>query len=141
MEWDDPEISNDEILLRRVPRKPDFAIPDLFTGDIKVKAAALRQDSDGMSVHRDSLLIYTGASRATIFDWETHTGVEFRASNARETPGVGVCFTPNFIEVLGPAHASVRCAGDLPKSVWNDARAVIAESCVWMQEDPKHPGR
>lgn len=54
--WDDPKIPPDEVFLRRIPRKPAFAVPNLVTKQLEIKAAALRFDEDGMSVSCSRIL-------------------------------------------------------------------------------------
>ncbi|SFM89506.1 hypothetical protein SAMN05421671_4064 [Pimelobacter simplex] len=140
--WDDPGIPPDEMLLRRIPRHPDFRVPDVLSGRLLIKKSALRYNPDGMSVQADSLLPVAGVARHEIYNWETHNGIEFPVDAARRTEQAGVVAEPDpDDERLGEAHASVRLRPDCAdkKGDWDDVRAVIAEEARLMPEDPNPP--
>lgn len=130
------------MLLRRIPRKPDFRVPDVITGRLVVTRAALRLDPDGMSTQMNALLHLTPRNRANVYDWSRHNGIEFPVGSARQTGQAGVLATPNPEDAeLGACHASVRVRPDSEdvKADWDDVRAAIAEVATLMPEDPHPP--
>lgn len=142
--WDDPEIRPDELFLRSIPRKPEFAVPNLVTRRLEVKPAALRFDSDGMSVSSSKLLADEGQDRERICNWETHTGVEFEASAARSTEEAGVVYDPvpdhPDGDIFGKAHSLVRAeTPNPPRATRRNIQTAIAARCRWVDEDPHKP--
>lgn len=142
--WDDPEIHSEQLFLRSVPRKPDFAVPNLVTRQLEVKPAALRFDADGMSVSSSEILATEGQDRAELCNWETHTSVEFPAGAARETTEAGVVHDPVTEhpagDAFGKAHSLVRASTPKPpRETKRNIQTAIAAQCRWVDEDPHKP--
>lgn len=139
--WDDPSIPNDDQLFRGILRRPDFSVPDLITGKLLVKPAALQLDPDGMSTQRESLLCRTEVTRGDLYDWDKYSGVEFPVAAVRSTGDAGVVDEPDADdERLGAAHALVRPSAPYPaRAIWREVRSMIAAVCEWMPEDPNRP--
>lgn len=136
--WDDPSIPDEDRLLRKIHRRPDFAVRDLVTGRLLVQTAALRLDPDGMSTQREGLLPLIEATREDLYEWDRFYGIEFPVSVARSTGQAGVVdeVDPED-ERLGAAHSLVRTKDPHPaRASWKEVRAVIAYHCEWMREDP-----
>jgi hypothetical protein len=142
--WDDPEIHSEQLFLRSVPRKPDFAVPNLVTRRLEVKPAALRFDPDGMSVSCSQTLANEGQDRANLCNWGTHTTVEFPAGAARETEEAGLVYDPvpdhPAGDAFGKAHSLVRASTPTPpRQTKRNIQAAIAAHCRWVDEDPQKP--
>lgn len=142
--WNDPEIRPEELFLRKVPRKPEYVVPNLITRRPEVKPAALRFDDDGMSVSASEILADEGHHRDELCNWETHTSVEFPAAAARSTEEAGVVYDPVDGHpdgaVFGKAHSLVRPRTQKPpRSIRRNIQTAIAAQCRWVDEDPHKP--
>jgi hypothetical protein len=143
---DDPAIPDDEICIRRVPRKPNCLVPNASTGDVAVGNGAIRFDDDGMSVHLESLREKAGVDRADMYDWNRYTAVEFPAAAPRQLeedsdqPMGGVVLDPQEDPPLGDAHALVRTREQQPnRKQRGDIRAAIRARATFIAEDPRGP--
>lgn len=143
--WDDPNVPDNDEFLRRVPRKPDFAVPDLVTRKMKILPGALQIDpGSGMSVSSSRVLGDEGFDRKNLCNWNTHTVVEFPASAARVDEQAGVILDPvdghPAGDELGKAHALVRAPVPHPdREMRRNIQATIAARCRWVDEDPSKP--
>lgn len=139
-EWvmDDPQISDDELLYRRIPLKPDHCTFDPERGRWVPQPAAFRRDpGEGMSVHMDSVLNELSRQPHTLYDPESYGAVRFPAGVVRSA-GAGVLRTPATVEDeadgdLREAHAEARpptSARD--RAFWSQVRHRIIGACDWV---------
>lgn len=58
LQWNDPQIPDEDSLYRRVPNRPDYYFQrDLLDSSPVIGRNAFQFDDDGMSVYRDGLVI------------------------------------------------------------------------------------
>jgi hypothetical protein len=123
---DDPAISDDEILLRRIP------YPEEITPDVKAdlgfrpRSSAFDRNRDGspMSVQRLLILQERGLDPATVMlaEFPTWGIVSFRARLIRQF-GKGVA--PDVTVEDGPAHAII-------EELTSSQQRQIARTCEWL---------
>lgn len=116
---DDASIPDDEPFIRRIKRVPDCLVPNLVTKEYDLGGNALRFDDDGMSVHSRPLLEAEGVQPDAMFDWSTHTAIEFVAGAVRAGGG-GIVRDPVDDPPVGHAHALV----ETPSATRTERRAV-----------------
>lgn len=105
----DEEIPDDEVIYRRVPDKPDYLVPDLLTGEKAVTRTAFKWDSDGISVHRSSILEAHDLGPHSMVKRDDHTVYGFPAAATRPCKAK-IVNDPDFDDPpIGVAHALVQC--------------------------------
>lgn len=139
--WDDPDIPDSELFLRKVRRKPDCWMPNVITGQPEVRAGALQFDeNDGMSVHSDEIRAQLGVPRHAVADWDRYSVVEFEAGVVRKEGGV-VRDPIDDDPPLGPAHALVRSPSPVTtKAEKRILRSKITARARFIPEDPNPLG-
>ncbi|BCJ71656.1 hypothetical protein CS0771_12000 [Catellatospora sp. IY07-71] len=116
MRWDDPSISDSELLYRRVPVLPDFfQQADLIDGSKKLSRASFQFDDDGISVYRDVVLKDNDLKADCILTNSRQCIYGLTAADARRA-GVGVIEDVDREDLpRGLAHALLVCS-DMPPS-------------------------
>lgn len=112
--WDDASIPNEESIYRRIPDKPDFYSPDLVTGERRPSRTAFQWDSDGISVHRGSILSNSGLGPSAVVRKEGQEVFGFAAAAPRSC-GAGIVNDPDPDDPpAGIAHALIQCETSKP---------------------------
>jgi len=130
--WDDAHIPDDEIVLRRVPAKPDFFLQkDLVSAAARLSRAAFNFDPNGISVYRDSLMREHGIEREQIFRGRTDLRLyQLPVSAVRQAEaGVVDAIRPDDLPV-GLAHALIRCKElpSVPKQRRREIQDILADA-------------
>jgi hypothetical protein len=121
-EWqDDPSISNNERLLRRV--HPSQIKPDPESGEARPSSAAFKSSTGLTSVSIASLT----TPDAVLVGYEKHSLVEFEAAIARSAG----CIVVRAPETDNPAHANVIGTGPGGR-VKNSEAKTIANRAQWV---------
>lgn len=136
---DDPAIPDSDVLLRRLPDRPNFLVRDLVTGSVTFQRAAFKYNAnDGMSVSRESLLSEHGLDpKQAVQNALTHRAAAFKVGVVRRA-GAGVVDTPCqhvewMPEDLPKCHACVRTEEPTPpKPKWDAIRQAIIEH-AWLR--------
>lgn len=103
-DYDDDQLSDDELLYRRVPDKPDhLETVDLVTGKPRPTPAAFSYSGNGLSVFIHGLIRRHGLKTCDLCkDWSTHGVARFQARHVR--PQAGVIEDPTEDPLIGLAH-------------------------------------
>lgn len=127
---DDPTISDDELLWRRIPK--DHLVPDVNVGGIRISSAAFANDSDGepMSVMLASMMLTAGGGG-------TQKALTGHATFGLASIHAGVVRSRSQIIVRvpledEPAHAVV--VGTKSKST----KKALAAAAQWVVPPPGH---
>lgn len=138
---DDPQLTDSELLFRRVLKRPDHRTydPELRTF-VPSPAAFQRNANEGMSVHMDGVLEKLERSRHTLYNSEKYGAVCFEVGVVRRA-GAGVLPTIATVEDepdkdLREAHAEVRPpmkAKD--RAYWSGVRDKIIKSSIWVVQN------
>lgn len=140
-EWkfEDGVVGDDDVLLRRVPKKPEHRTFDAERGSWTVGPGALRRlPNEGMSVHRESVVISMGADPETLYDCSAYGSIGFYAKVPRGE-GAGVMETPQSEEiepdrVLRDSHADVRPpTASKDRAFWSTVAYAISQNSWWVQ--------
>jgi hypothetical protein len=109
-EWNDPNISDEDWIYRRVLNRPDFFTQsDVLTGEPRIGRNAFKFDSDGMSVYRHGLIVEHRLTLAQIRRNSGYFLYKVAVGTVRKL-SAGVVDDPDTDDpVIGIAHASVRC--------------------------------
>ncbi|RRD45303.1 hypothetical protein [Tessaracoccus sp. OH4464_COT-324] len=137
--FDDPGVSDDEELLRRIPWVPSHVGFDAQTRERIIHPAALRRgdSGEGMSVHMLSVLTEHGRAADTVYDVKVFGTIAFLAGVPRAVGG-GVVAVPASEDVekdavLRAAHAEVRPSTFTKnKREWSLIRDTIVRACRWV---------
>ncbi|MGW7203908.1 hypothetical protein [Streptomyces sp. NPDC054837] len=129
--WDDPAISDDEILYRRVPNVPGFLAPDLISGVRKPTRTAFQFDPDGMSVYRKVLLDEENLGPESVTKKPGQMVFAFIAAVPRRC-GVGVVHDPVDDPPAGFAHSSIR--GEKPRPDSREKRVEVGDALAEASE-------
>ena len=130
--WDDPSITAETSLLRRVPRQPSVLIQDPATLQYELKHEAFIYDhGSGLSV----LVADNGAPLASM-QWATHGCALFRVRVVRSDVS-GVVRDPTPTE---PSHGLVRVKGDAAgradrRTHWLPLRSRIRECALYCDDE------
>ncbi len=129
---DDPSVPPDDILYRRVPRKPDFIMVDLLTGERRLQESAFRYKDDGMSVYRRARLSSRDQSCSDLpWDRRSYLIAAFPVSSVREAGGGVVDKEDPGDATTGHAHALVRTPSPPPdKAAWRQVRRSLMQQAV-----------
>lgn len=145
--FDDPAVSDDEELLRRIPWVPDHVGFDPQTGErFPTIAAFQRRAGEGMSVHLVSVVESNGREACNAYDIERFGTVAFPVRVPREVgAGVIAASAPEDVEpdpVLRAAHAEVRPPTfEHVRQDWSLIRDTIVRSCRWVVAPDRIPAR
>lgn len=145
---DDPEVPDEEELLRRIPWVPDHVGFDAQTGSYFPHPAAFRRGNpgEGMSVHMLSVIEGRGRAATDVHDSERFGTVAFLAGVPR-TVGGGVVAIPateddEFDPVLREAHAEVRPPTYVRnRGEWSLICDTIIDACRWVVAPHRKPVR
>jgi hypothetical protein len=134
--WDDPAISDQDVLYRRFPKNhPDFLAVDSTGESKRLSPAALRYDEcSGMSVSIGSFMDKYKVPRQELCDWNSHSIFEFKAGVPRSLPAdkAGVVHDAVLGEQpMGLCHGLVKQDPAIPfalrKGSWKKVRAAVIE--------------
>lgn len=143
-EWiyDDADIPDFENLLRRIPNKPDFRSFDAECGCWRPGPSAFRrsQAGEGMSVHRESILIAHKRNTCELYPVGC-CSVSFHVSIVRSCEAGVVATLPTNQDEndadLRVAHAEVRPPTyEVDKKYWSNLRNQIIRAAVWVATPP-----
>lgn len=138
-EFDDELVGGWEVLLRRIPKKPEHRTFDPELNRWVVGPGALRRaKNEGLSVHREPLVISLGVDPAQLYDETKYGSIGFSASTPRQK-GAGVMETPQPEHrepnpILRASHADVRPpTAYLDKPFWKGIAYEISQKSWWVQ--------
>lgn len=129
---DDPTISDDDDLLRRVPQDPNFVVWDEQTGAERPATGSFRIDDDGVSVYLLSALRDLPDPCMSVADSDPQRPgrcIELSVGACRDR-GMGVARDPVDEPPLGPAHALILAHADVGKRRLQKQLAEIARFCA-----------
>jgi hypothetical protein len=133
--WNDPDISDDSVVYRKVLARPGFLVPDLEGNRPPSPApGAFKCDPDGISVYRDELLAKINKEPEDVKKNPDDLIFGVLAQKVRDA-GAGVVDTPDpEDEVLGEAHASIRYQErSVNKKTERAVREKIIAAC-WLKD-------
>lgn len=137
--YDDDTLTDDDLLYRRVPDKPDFLTQrDPITGRRRPQPAAfsIKHEPDGLSVHVESIIRTLRLKTKHLCDWETHGVARFEVRHVRPTLGV-IAHEDRADAYLGKAHALIRGPRGIPaRDEWNPIRDEILAHAEFFEDDP-----
>lgn len=104
---DDPTVSDDDDLLRRVPQSPSFVVRDEASGTERPATGSFRFDKDGLSVYLLSALTNLGNPCRTVADsiLERPGRCIMLPVRTCRAQGMAVIHDPVNQSTLGLAHA------------------------------------
>lgn len=129
---DDPTISDDDDLLRRVPRSPSFVVWDEQTGTERPATGSFRIDENGVSGYLLSALRAVQDPCRTVADRDSERPgrcIELRVRSCRAW-GMGVVRDPVDEPPLGFAHALILAPVDAGKRRFQKQLSEIARFCA-----------
>lgn len=142
--YDDDQFRDEELLYRRVPKKPDFlTLIDPVTGERRPTPAAFSigdDEPDGLSVSIRTLILRHRLKTGNLCkNWETHGVARFRVGVLR--PDTGIIEDPTDDPLIGKAHGLIRAPNGKPaRAVWNEVRNKILKNVEYFEADPEPIG-
>lgn len=145
-EWvsDDPSITDDEVVYRRVTKNAPGALTiDRISGETHLGTGAFslnprdRAAPAGCSVCLESLMRQHEIPTSRLAKWETQGVGRFHARDVRRGKGGIVASEDPEDTELGKAHALLRTKSPgLPRAEWLDIRSAILEQAIYFESDP-----
>ncbi|HRY11183.1 MAG TPA: hypothetical protein P5544_14545 [Candidatus Nanopelagicales bacterium] len=129
---DDPTISDDDSVLRRVPQEPNFVVWDEQTGAERPSTGSFRVDEDGVSVFLLSVLRDLPDPCRSVADADPDRPgrcIELPVGACRDR-GMGVARDPVDEPPLGTAHALILAPAEMGKRRFQKQLAEIARFCA-----------
>lgn len=133
---DDPDILNDESLLRRVAtNNPDMLKTDSVSGIQRPTSAAFSFQKDGLSVYRNKKLKEFHLNPIDILSGPDQIVVSLTVTQVRECNGLGVCDDPwpkgirDQEHIRNAAHALIVGWQSLSRREQKDHSRYLARNC------------
>ncbi len=128
----DPTISDDDSLLRRVPQEPSFVVWDEHTGAERPSTGSFRIDADGVSVYLLSALSAFRDPCLAVADIDRDRPgrcIQLTVRSCRDR-GMGVVRDPIDEATLGRAHALILPPANMGKRRVQKQLSEIARFCA-----------
>lgn len=138
--WDNPDISDEEKIIRRIPMNPEHTTFDAELGIRRPSPGAFRRAAgEGTSVHRSTVLVELNRPIGSLYDSNRYSAVQFPVKTVREA-GAGVLDTEPSIEEepdsdLRAAHAEIRPPERARnRSFWSGVVDSLIRASEWVEQ-------